>query len=216
MSSKRIIGYVIKGALIVIAIWALTPYLYSTVAPDEVMNESMDDLTVEMQKIYVADGSLPGVPTLPLQEQSERPSEEAQPSAPPTDEPEALPEPAATEEAETRVEITPPAPQPIIVASGQFEGKTFHRGSGTAELVKTGDRYAVRFESDFSVTNGPDLFVHFGNNNKVDKSARLGKLKGSKGSQNYVVPTDIDPTQYSEVWIYCRAFSVTFAVATLQ
>ena len=106
---------------------------------------------------------------------------------------------------------------PRIVASGQFSGAdSFHQASGTAQLVEVDGKTYVRFEEDFTVTNGPDLFVHFGNNGTYDADANLGRLKGNIGSQNYEVPADINPSQFSEVWVWCRAFSVPFGSAELQ
>ena len=101
----------------------------------------------------------------------------------------------------------------VIVRQGVFEGLAGHNGSGKATLIKAGDKYYVRFEDDFRVTNGPDLYVDLGRSGERDGSARLGRLKGSAGGQNYEVPAGIDVSQYDEVWIWCRAFSVPFAKA---
>ncbi len=43
----------------------------------------------------------------------------------------------------------------------------------------------------------------------------LGKLKGNKGSQNYVVPEDVDPARFSSVSIWCGRFDVSFGAAEL-
>jgi hypothetical protein len=102
-----------------------------------------------------------------------------------------------------------------IIASGSFEGLATHNAMGTARLLKIGDKYYIRFEDDFRVTNGPDLFVHFGKNGEYDPAARLASLKGNSGSQNYEIPENIDFNNYDEVWIWCRAFSVPFGKAAL-
>ena len=104
-----------------------------------------------------------------------------------------------------------------VVGQGNFAGAdNFHKASGGAKLLKIGEKYFVRFEEDFSVTNGPDLFVHFGKDGQYAAEARLGKLKGNAGSQNYEVPGTIDPLAYNEVWIWCRAFSVPFGSAKIE
>lgn len=102
------------------------------------------------------------------------------------------------------------------VSRGTFEGRAAHSGKGTAILISSGDKYFVRFEDDFEVTNGPDLFVYFGKNDEYIASTRLGALKGNVGGQNYEVPSDINPFDYDEVWVWCRAFSVPFAKAVLK
>ncbi len=112
------------------------------------------------------------------------------------------------------------APSAPMVAetfgTGEFQGLLGHNAEGDAALLKVGDTYFVRFGDTFSVTNGPDLFVHFGKDGVYAKEARLGALKGNVGGQNYEVPADINPEEYNEVWIWCRAFSVPFAKAPLS
>ena len=117
---------------------------------------------------------------------------------------------------------TPPpsAPQametPHVVSEGMFTGLAGHSGRGTAKLLSVNGKYYLRLENDFRVTNGPDLFVYFGKNGAYVAEARLGSLKGNEGGQNYEVPAGIDPGEFDEVWIWCRAFSVPFAKAELH
>lgn len=102
------------------------------------------------------------------------------------------------------------------VRTGQFiDADNFHKSEGTATLLKIGKKYFIRLEDNFKTTNGPDLYVYFGKNGQYDSSAQLGRLKGNMGSQNYEVPAEIDPMQFDEVWIWCRAFSVAFGHAKL-
>jgi len=104
----------------------------------------------------------------------------------------------------------------IVFSTGLFvDGDSSHHATGTAKALRDGDAFIIRLEDDFEVTNGPDLFVYLGKDGEYDKEARLGKLKGSKGGQNYIVPSEIDATQYNEVWIWCRAFGVKFGSAHL-
>ncbi len=103
-----------------------------------------------------------------------------------------------------------------VVAAGSFEGfDRIHYGSGDVKLIRSGEGYIIRFEENFNVANGPDLVVGFGKNGEYKKESQLEKLKGNIGSQNYVVPANIDLSQYDEVWIWCRTFSVGFAKAKL-
>ena len=90
-----------------------------------------------------------------------------------------------------------------------------HNAEGVAKLIRIGDRYYVRFKDNFRVTNGPDLFVYFGKNGKYVAEAQLGALKGNVGGQNYEVPKEINPEEFNEVWVWCRAFSTPFAKAEL-
>lgn len=100
-----------------------------------------------------------------------------------------------------------------ISARGNFEGLAGHNAAGKAVLIKSGDKKYVRFEEDFEITNGPDLFVHLGRDGEYDKEVNLGPLKGNIGSQNYEIPENVKIEEYNEVWIWCRAFSVPFGKA---
>jgi hypothetical protein len=101
-------------------------------------------------------------------------------------------------------------------AIGMFEGLAGHNATGTARLLKIGDTYYIRFDDDFRVTNGPDLFVHFGKDGEYDPAARIDSLKGNVGAQNYAIPENISVDDYNEVWVWCRSFAVPFGKAILK
>lgn len=116
----------------------------------------------------------------------------------------------------TNVSIAPASGNGVITTGSFHDVIAGHHAKGTANLIKVGSSYYVRFEDDFEITNGPDLVVYLGKNNRYDLSAKLGVLKGNIGSQNYEAPATIDVSQYNEVWVWCRSFSVPFGAATLQ
>jgi Electron transfer DM13 len=116
---------------------------------------------------------------------------------------------------------TTPAPTPTPAPrsfSGQFTGADdFHFGRGTARLIEIAPgTFAVRLE-DFEVRNGPDLYVYLSPdvNGYADGVVELGRLKADKGNQNYDVPAALDPATAASVVIWCKQFSVLFAVAPL-
>ncbi|MCB0877942.1 MAG: DM13 domain-containing protein, partial [Thermoleophilia bacterium] len=47
------------------------------------------------------------------------------------------------------------------------------------------------------------------------RSVRLGALKGTSGDQQYVLPADVDPSEFTHAYVWCRAFSVGFTRARL-
>lgn len=105
----------------------------------------------------------------------------------------------------------------ISTAKGSFVGfDRIHTGTGTVQVIMQKDSHIVRFESDFSVQNGPDLYVGFGKDGKYVEGSEIAVLKGNIGSQNYVVNKNFDPETYNEVWIWCKQFSEPFARAVLQ
>jgi hypothetical protein len=115
--------------------------------------------------------------------------------------------------------VSPSATAPVAAAlSGTFSGADeFHFGQGTATLLEAEPgRYVVRFE-DFEVRNGPDLYVYLSPSAEgyADGAVELGRLKADKGNQNYELPPDVDLGEARSVVIWCRQFSVLFAVAPL-
>ncbi len=106
--------------------------------------------------------------------------------------------------------------QPVLALRGLFQGfDEVHYGSGNVSVIEVGDKYIIRFEDNFHVANGPDLFVGLGKDGEYKKEAQIARLKGNIGSQNYELPEGINLEDYNEVWIWCRAFSVGFAKAKL-
>lgn len=110
------------------------------------------------------------------------------------------------------------------VAAGQFQdADAVHQGSGTASLLETpGGAAIVRF-TEFEVTNGPDLEVWLVKATGIQASAdvtasewvSLGQLKGNIGDQNYLIPDDVDVSEYGSVVIWCEQFGVLFSAAEL-
>ncbi len=127
--------------------------------------------------------------------------------------------PAAATNAPTSVPSDAPTPgfEAHVVRQGEFEGADdFHFGNGTALLIQSEPgAYVLRFE-DFSVRNGPDLFVYLSPdpNGYDDAAINLGDLKGTDGAFNYDIPAGTDVSQYQSAIVWCKAFSVLFATAT--
>ena len=112
----------------------------------------------------------------------------------------------------------------MALSMGNFRGAdSFHKGSGSATVYQLEDgSHVLRFE-DFRVTNGPDLRVLLSKASDIsDKGefqqydyVELDRLKGNIGNQNYVIPANIDVSEYGSVVIYCKPFHVLFSVASL-
>ncbi|WP_093764506.1 DM13 domain-containing protein [Streptomyces sp. F-7] len=147
--------------------------------------------------------------------------EEALPTA------QATPGPAEEEQAaEAEPSGAPSSPAgPRTLAAGELISHE-HATSGTVKLVRLDDgSHVVRLEN-LDTSNGPDLRVWLTDAPVKEGQAgwhvfddgeyvSLGKLKGNKGSQNYVVPNDVDPSRYTSVSIWCDRFDVSFGAAEL-
>jgi len=101
----------------------------------------------------------------------------------------------------------------IFSKQGEFVGLG-HEAKGKAEIISVGKIAFLRFEN-FEVTNGPDLHVYMTSDGNVTSGIDLGKLKGSKGDQNYAL-NGIDIKTYHVVVIYSQPFHVYFAEAKLS
>jgi hypothetical protein len=111
-----------------------------------------------------------------------------------------------------------------IVASGMFihanPSDPIHYGTGNVTVY----RDLLHLESDFEVGPGPKFHVYLVPESGVTPSTRvaqtryvdLGRLKAFKGSQNYPIPSGIDPTRYQSVVIWCEQFGVLISPATLK
>ena len=107
---------------------------------------------------------------------------------------------------------------PHILRSGQFKGADdFHTGRGKAQLIETTPgKYMLRLE-DFSVRNGPDLFVYLSPSatGYAQGAVNLGRLKATDGSFNYEIPDGTEIAKFQSAVVWCRQFSVLFATAPL-
>lgn len=124
---------------------------------------------------------------------------------------------------------TPDAGTPatnLELAIGTFVGHE-HPTTGRVRVLTLADGSRVLRLEDLDTTNGPDLRVWL-----TDQPVRtgrdgwfvfddgayvdLGRLKGNQGSQNYVLPADVDLAAYRSVSVWCARFRVSFGAAALS
>lgn len=105
-----------------------------------------------------------------------------------------------------------------IIATGEWSGADdFHFGSGKASLVEGADGGLLLSLEDFSVLNGPDLFVYVSDDPAGwnEAAVNLGALKATDGSFSYEIPPELSANDIASAIIWCRAFGVLFASAPL-
>ena len=100
-------------------------------------------------------------------------------------------------------------------ASGSFEGLSTHTTLGTVTIVEENGTYFVEFGDDFEHDESPDPRVALGKDG-YDASTKLGELKSRNGSQRYEIPTNIDVSEYNEVWLWCDVADVPLGRAPLN
>lgn len=151
------------------------------------------------------------------------PGPASQPSAEPTSAAPSAATPSPTPSTATR----PTAPATTrTLATGTFISHE-HATTGTVRLLALADgRRVLRLEG-LDTSNGPDLKVWLTDREVVDgpsgwrlfddgRYVDLGRLKGNKGSQNYVVPDDVRIEGLRSVSIWCDRFDVSFGAAELR
>ncbi|WP_349409801.1 DM13 domain-containing protein [Pseudalkalibacillus sp. SCS-8] len=123
----------------------------------------------------------------------------------------------AKDEAENKESGTEPTEMASKMFAGKFKGADAkHQAAGKVITVEAEEGLFIRFE-EFEVTNGPDLYVYLVKQDEETKEGiELGKLKGNKGSQNYLIPEGIDLEVYQKVVIWCKAFDEDFGYASLE
>lgn len=94
-----------------------------------------------------------------------------------------------------------------------------HRATGDVLLLRREDSsLLVRLER-LDVEPGPDYQVHLvpgADQHKPGDGVHLDRLRGNRGNQNYEVPADFRSTTPVTVLIWCRAFAVPVANATIR
>jgi Electron transfer DM13 len=105
-----------------------------------------------------------------------------------------------------------------VVGRARLQGID-HRASGEVLLASgTDGSYVVRLER-LDVEPSPDYQVYLVPGSAADPSGgvRLDHLLGNRGSQNYPVPATAGTTvRPVTVLIWCRAFAVPVAAATIR
>jgi hypothetical protein len=112
----------------------------------------------------------------------------------------------------------PPATTVVTVARAELAG-IHHHASGSALLIQLGDGSRVIRLEQLDVEPGPDYFVFVvpgAGRDHPDGGTRLRHLRGNRGNQNYPVPAGVELARPVTVLIWCRAFAVPVAAATLR
>jgi len=114
---------------------------------------------------------------------------------------------------------------PVLVRQGEFVTHE-HRTNGIARVIRHADGSHRLELVGLDTSNGPDLRVWLSDQPVRTGPAgwrvfddgdwvELGRLKGNKGDQTYVIPAGTDLNRLGSVSIWCKRFSVSFGAAEL-
>lgn len=118
-------------------------------------------------------------------------------------------------------------PSPRLISSGEFgQGDSTYTIKGTARMINQDGQNILTFEN-FDVTNGPDLFVYLVTASSTENALvkdqvaagqfiQLAALKGNRGNQSYILPTETNLSRYPVISIWCRRFSRNFGTTLLE
>lgn len=99
--------------------------------------------------------------------------------------------------------------------SGTFSKKAYKiKGSWT--LTQVDGQNVIRLSDDFKTKNGPDLKIFLSKKNVANLKKKpslisplnLGVLKSNKGTQDYVIPADVNLGDYESILIHCEAYNI--------
>ena len=105
------------------------------------------------------------------------------------------------------------------IAANQFVDVE-HPTQGQVKIIEKGKRY-LELSEDFQSDRGPALEVILHRSNVVEQQIQegdylsLGVLQSFNGVQRYLIPDDVDLSQYQSVAIWCEEFNATFGYAPL-
>lgn len=103
---------------------------------------------------------------------------------------------------------------------GQFVAVE-HPTQGQVQIIEEDGAKYLEFDQNFQSDRGPDLKVILHQANAVELKVKegeyqsLGALQSFNGTQRYLIPEDVDLTQYQSVAIWCEEFNATFGYAPL-
>jgi len=115
-----------------------------------------------------------------------------------------------------------PVAAAAATTSGGFEKSSFSI-KGDWAIVKENGQTILRFSDNFKTKNGPDLKLFLSPKSVSDVTGKtatqgavkLSVLRSNKGSQDYIIPADIDLSQYGSILIHCEAYSKLWGGANL-
>jgi Electron transfer DM13 len=117
---------------------------------------------------------------------------------------------------------TPEKPRNMQLASGHFTGQSGHSGQGRAAVIKLAKGGRVLTFRNFDVDPGAGgLRVYMvagrpSSDSDVKDFVELAHLKGTKGNQQYRLPSSLSLKRYPTVVIWCVPFTTRIAQAPLR
>ena len=126
---------------------------------------------------------------------------------------------------ESQIDFNPANNLTLIAQADQIAANQFvdveHPTQGQVKIVEAEGKRYLELSEDFQSDRGPALEVILHRANEVGLQVQegeyvsLGELQAFRGSQRYLIPDNVDLSQYQSVAIWCEEFNATFGYAPL-
>lgn len=126
---------------------------------------------------------------------------------------------------ESQIDFNPANNLTLIAQADQIAANQFvdveHPTQGQVKIVEAEGKRYLELSEDFQSDRGPALEVILHRANEVGLQVQegeyvsLGELQAFSGSQRYLIPDNVDLSQYQSVAIWCEEFNATFGYAPL-
>ncbi|HEY0679041.1 MAG TPA: DM13 domain-containing protein [Chitinophagaceae bacterium] len=103
----------------------------------------------------------------------------------------------------------------VLKYSGSFGSGPYGTARGDAKVYEQSGKLVLVIDN-FSVNNGPDLYVYLSREMQPVNFISLGKLRSTSGKQVYDIPGRPDFSQYRFALIHCQQFNHLFGSAELK
>jgi len=115
------------------------------------------------------------------------------------------------------------APASAEVVDGGTWTKKKYSINGGWEIIKEGGQTIIRFDDSFKTKSGPDLKVFLSKKsiaevnggNATQDAVMISVLTANAGTQDYVVPAEINIEDFTTLLIHCEAYSVLWGGAAI-
>jgi len=105
----------------------------------------------------------------------------------------------------------------LVTRAGLFNGLNGYSVSGDVNLIEEENGLMLELGSNFSASNGPELYVYLSNNsNSISGGFEVSELRKNSGSDLYEIDESITIDQFNHVIIYCKPFGLAFGSASLN
>jgi len=94
---------------------------------------------------------------------------------------------------------------------------------GNWEVVQRDGNTYIQFDEDFVAARGPDLKVFLSPQSIADVTGKtaiegalnIGELQKTKGAQEYLIPAEVNLSDYTSVLVHCEQYAVLWGGSDL-